>query len=206
MLVVDGDISSYAVCQEIVSRTVQAFGRIDAVINNAAMLGPISLVADLPPDEWARTYAVNLFGPVLLCREAIPYLRQTKGGIVNISSGAAVAAVPGGSAYCASKAALNHFTKVLSIEEPSITVVAVNPGDVNTPMQAEIREKGDVKAFEGYHRYFIDQYEQGQLLPPEQAALTVVTLALAAPIEWTGDFVQFDEERMQNLIKEFTAR
>jgi hypothetical protein len=63
-----------------------------------------------------------------------------------------------------------------------------------------------VKAFEEIHRYFIEQYEQGQLLPPEQAALAAVTLALAAPPEWTGEFIQFDEERVQNLIRDCTVR
>jgi NAD(P)-dependent dehydrogenase (short-subunit alcohol dehydrogenase family) len=203
--VVDGDISRYEVCQEIVTQTVQAFGRIDAVINNAGIIGPLSLVADIPPEEWKRTLEVNLFGPVQLCMEAIPYLRQTNGRVVNISSSAAVLPTPGGSAYCTAKAALNHFSKVLSIEEPSITTITFNPGDVNTPMQAEIRAKGNIKSFEDVHRYLVDAYEQGQLLPPEQPALAAVTLALAAPHEWTGEFIQYEEERMQNMIRAFSA-
>jgi NAD(P)-dependent dehydrogenase (short-subunit alcohol dehydrogenase family) len=203
--VVDGDISRYDVCQEIVIQTVQAFGRIDAVINNAAMIGPLDLVADIPPEEWKRTLEVNLFGPVQLCMEAIPHLRQANGRVINMSSTAAVMAIPGGSAYCTAKAALNHFSKVISIEEPAITTVIYNPGDVNTPMQAEIRAKGGIKPFEEVYHYLVDAYEQGQLLPPENPALGAVALALIAPHEWTGEFIQYEEERMQNLIRALLA-
>jgi NAD(P)-dependent dehydrogenase (short-subunit alcohol dehydrogenase family) len=113
--------------------------------------------------------------------------------------------IPGVSAYCTAKAALNTFSKVLSIEEPSITTITFNPGDVNTPMQAEIRVKGNIKPLEEVYRYLVDTYEQGHLLPPEQPALAAVTLALAAPHEWTGEFLRIDEERIQNLLRECWA-
>jgi 3-oxoacyl-[acyl-carrier protein] reductase len=204
--VVAGDISDYAVCQSIVQQAMQTFGRIDAVINNAGIIGPLSMVANLPPDEWKRTLEVNLLGPVWLCREAIPYLRQTSGRIVNISSGAAVNPIPIGSAYCAAKSALLHFSKVLSLEEPDLTIISFYPGEVDTPMQAEIRAKGRVEPFEGIHDFFIEQYEQGRLLTPEQSALATVALALAAPHEWTGAFIEFGEERVQQLIREYVSR
>ena len=205
VLVVDGDITRYEDCQKIVAQTVQAFGRIDAVINNAGIIGPLGLIADVRTEEWAHTLEVNVLGPVMMCREAVPYLRETNGKIVNISSAAAELVGAGASAYCASKAALNRFSKILALEEPNITVVLFNPGDVDTPMQAEIREKGKVKSFEGYYQYFIDLYERGQLLPPEKAALAAVTLAFYAPHEWTGEFIHWDEERLQALNKKSGA-
>lgn len=206
-MVVAGDISTYSVCQEVVRQTVQTFGRIDALINNAAVVSPICTVADLSPDEWKHTLEVNLLGPVLLCKEAIPYLRETRGRIVNVSSGAAFVAIPAGSAYGCSKAALNYFSKVLSAEEPSITVVFINPGDMDTAMMADIREKGlGVKAFEELHRILVDTYEQGQLLRPEVSALATVNLALAAPVEWSGKFIDFDEDEGQAMIRECAAR
>jgi hypothetical protein len=73
-------------------------------------------------------------------------------------------------------------------------------------MQAEIRERGDLKVFEEIQRYFIDQYERGQLLPSGQAALAVVTLALAAPADWSGDFISYEDERVQNLMRDYAAR
>jgi NAD(P)-dependent dehydrogenase (short-subunit alcohol dehydrogenase family) len=202
---VAGDISDPTVCQVIVRQAVQAFGRIDAVINSAGIIGPLSLVADMPPEEWKRTLEVDLLGPAWLCREAIPFLRQTKGRVVNMSSGAAVNPIPIASAYCSAKAALLQFTKVLSLEEPTLTVLSFYPGEVDTSMQAEIRTKGRVEPFERIHDFFIEQYEQGRLLTPEQSALAAVTLALAAPHEWTGAFIQYEEERMQRLIREFAT-
>lgn len=204
--VVVGDISDYDVCQAIVRQAMKSFGRIDAVINNAGIIGPLSLTADLPPEEWKRTLEVNLLGPVWLCREAVPYLRQTNGRVVNLSSFAAVNPIPAGSAYCSAKAALLHFSKVLSLEEPTLTVISFNPGNVNTPMQAEIREKGHIEPFKGVHDFLSEQYEQGRLLSPEQSALATITLALAAPHEWSGEFIEYEEERMQNLIREYAAK
>jgi NAD(P)-dependent dehydrogenase (short-subunit alcohol dehydrogenase family) len=203
---VAGDISEHAVCQAIVRQAVQAFGRIDAVINNAGIIGPLSPVADLPPEEWKRTLEVDLLGPVWLCREAIPYLRQTNGRVVNLSSGAAVNPVPISSANCSAKAALLHFSKVLSMEEPTLTIISFYPGEVDTSMQADIRAKGRVESFESIHDFFIEQYEKGRLLTPEQSALATVTLALAAPHEWTGAFIEYEEERMRSLMREYAAR
>lgn len=203
VLVVEGDISHYEDCQKIIAQTIQAFGRIDAVINNAAWIGPIGFVAEVQPEDWTLALEINLFGPFRMCHEAVPFLRRTNGKVVNISSGAAVWAAPGGSAYCSSKAALNQFSKILAVEEPEITVIAFDPGDTDTPMQAEIREKGNVKAFGAYHQFFIDRYEKGKLRPPEAASLDVIALAMAAPHAWTGKFIRWGDIRMQRLVKKF---
>ena len=202
-VIVAGDVSDWAVCQEIVHRAVATFGRIDALINNAGIIGPLTLVAELPVDEWKQTFEVDLFGAVWLCREAVPHLRLTDGRIVNVSSGAAVNPVTGGSAYCSAKAALLQFSKVLALEEQNLTILSYYPGEVDTHMQAEIRSKTRVGPFEDIHRYFVEQYEQGRLMSPEQSALAVVALALGAPKEWSGEFLSDDEARIQDLTRHF---
>lgn len=63
-----------------------------------------------------------------ICKHAIPHLRQTKGRIINVSSGAATGHYASWGAYGSSKAAMNHFTATLAVEEPDITSVAVRPG------------------------------------------------------------------------------
>ena len=80
--------------------------------------------------------------PFYLTRAAVSKLRNTGGRIVNVSSGAANLALENISAYCAAKAALNHFTAVLAAEEPFITALAVRPGVVDTGMQTFIRNEG----------------------------------------------------------------
>jgi hypothetical protein len=82
-----------------------------------------------------------------------------------------------------------------------LTVILFIPGNVDSPMQAVIRTKGKGKTPGAFYQYFVDLYEQGQLLPPEKPALAAVTLALYAPQEWTGEVIQWDEARVQELGK-----
>jgi NAD(P)-dependent dehydrogenase (short-subunit alcohol dehydrogenase family) len=114
--------------------------------------------------------------------------------------------IPGGSAYCVSKAGLNHFSRILSAEEPTICVVAINPGEMDTQMMAYIREKGQgVIPFESFHRLFVDYYERGLLPSPDVSALAAVTLALAAPLEMSGKYIDFQEEQGLQMVRECAA-
>jgi NAD(P)-dependent dehydrogenase (short-subunit alcohol dehydrogenase family) len=200
-LAVTGDISRFEACKNIVDRTVQTFGRIDAVINNAGVIEPLGPISEGRYEEWAQHMALNVLGPVMMCQLAIPYLRQTQGRVINITSHAAELAIPGASAYSTSKAALNRFSKVLAVEELTLTIILFIPGEVNTPMQAMIREKGKGKTPADFYQYFVDLHEKGQLLPPEIPAQAAVSLALGAPHDWTGEIIQWDEGRVQALAK-----
>jgi NAD(P)-dependent dehydrogenase (short-subunit alcohol dehydrogenase family) len=178
---------------------MQTFGRIDAVINNAATIEPLGLIVEGLHAEWAHHLAVNVLGSVMMCQLAIPYLRQTNGRVINLTSHAAENIIPGASAYSTSKAALNRFSKVLAVEEPDLTVILFIPGEVNSPMQETIRLKGKGKTPNAVYQFFLDLYERGQLLPPEKPARAVVSLALGAPHAWSGEILQWDEERVQAL-------
>ena len=134
-----------------------------------------------------------------MCQLAIPYLRQTNGRVINLTSHGADIAIPGASAYSASKAALNRFSKTLAVEEPTLTVLLFIPGDVNTSMQDIIRTKGKGKTSDAVYQYFLDLYERGQLLAPEVPARATVSLALGAPHAWSGETLEWDEERVQEL-------
>jgi NAD(P)-dependent dehydrogenase (short-subunit alcohol dehydrogenase family) len=200
-LVVPGDVSRTEDCQNIVDRTVQTFGRIDALINNAGVIEPLGPLAEVQSTAWAQHMEVNLLGPVRLCQLAIPYLRQTQGRILNLTSHAAQIAIPGASAYSASKAALNRFSKVLAEEEPLITVILLIPGEVDTPMQAVIRAKARGKTPDAFYQYFVDLHEKGGLLPPEIPARVAVDLALRAPPEWSGEILQWNDDRVQEFLR-----
>jgi NAD(P)-dependent dehydrogenase (short-subunit alcohol dehydrogenase family) len=104
LLPLTGDVAREPDCRRVVADTVDRFGRLDALINNAGILGPVARLADADPGEWQYNLAVNLLGPFYLARAAIPHLRSTRGRIVNVSSGAAVKAIEGWSAYCVAKA------------------------------------------------------------------------------------------------------
>jgi NAD(P)-dependent dehydrogenase (short-subunit alcohol dehydrogenase family) len=109
--------------------------------------------------------------------------------------------VGGWGAYSTAKAAINHLTRILASEEPAITAVALRPGIVDTEMQATIREKGKSHMAEANYQWLYGQYDRGQLLPPEKPGKAIACLALFAPHEWSGEIIQWDEERVQQLVQ-----
>jgi NAD(P)-dependent dehydrogenase (short-subunit alcohol dehydrogenase family) len=202
-LPVVGDVTQIADCQQVVARAVEQFGQIDALVNNAGAIEPIAPLSDADPEAWEHNLAVNLLGPVMLTQMALPHLRQRNGRVINISSGAAVKVIPGWAAYCSAKAALNHFTRMLAVEEPGVTAIAFRPGIVDTAMQRTIRREGAKGMPKDDHARFVRFYEEGELLPPEVPACSVAVLAFHAPHEWSGSFVGPSEERVQSLVRQF---
>jgi NAD(P)-dependent dehydrogenase (short-subunit alcohol dehydrogenase family) len=119
------------------------FGRLDALVNNAgvAVFAPLLETSD---DDWSRVLAVNLTGPFLCTKAAVPLMRNGNGGaIVNITSISAVRASTLRSAYGTSKAGLAHLTKQLAVELASlgIRVNGVAPGPVDTAMAKQVHTK-----------------------------------------------------------------
>ena len=164
-LVFKADVSSSDACRSAVEHTLDRFGRIDALVNNAGIIQPISSVAHTKPDQWRYNIEVNLMGPFYMIQAAISYLRRQNGRIVNVSSGAANRVLENVSAYCAAKAALNHFTRVLAEEEPDLTAVTVRPGVVDTDMQATIRNEGLNAMTEEQVAYYLQLKANGKLEP-----------------------------------------
>ena len=116
-------------------------GSVDVLVNNASTLGsvPLPLLADADPADMRRTFEVNLLGPFRLTRAVLgPMLLRKRGMIVNVSSDAAVEPYPGWGAYGASKAALDHLTRILSAElaGSGVRAIAVDPGEMDTEMHA----------------------------------------------------------------------
>ncbi len=194
-----GDVGKPDDCERMVAAALAATGRLDALINNAGVIHPIAPIAAAEATDWEALMRVNLLGPVQLTRLALPHLRASRGRVIHVSSGAAVTPIAGWGAYCASKAALNHFSRVLAIEEPEIISLTFRPGVVDTAMQAVIRVEGRKGMPEGEHGRFVSMHHEGRLLPPELPARALAALALFAPREWSGDFVQWDDARVQVL-------
>jgi NAD(P)-dependent dehydrogenase (short-subunit alcohol dehydrogenase family) len=204
-LAIVGDVSQKADCQRVVTETIEHFGGVDALVNNAGMLAPIAPIAEGEPEAWERNWAVNLLGPVMLTQAALPHLRQRNGRVINVSSGAAVQAIPGWAAYCAAKAALNHFTRLLAAEEPDITAIAFRPGAVDTAMQAIIRREGASGMPEEVYARFVGYHETGELLPPEVPGCALAILAFYAPHEWSGMFLPWHHKDVQNLVRQYAC-
>ncbi len=114
-------------------------GRLDVLVNNAGISWPVphADLDGLSAEDWRRLLEVNLIAPWLLCTAALPALRESRGSIVNVTSHAGVRPKGSSIAYAASKAALNHMTKLLAAAlGPDVRVNAVAPGLVDTAMTA----------------------------------------------------------------------
>jgi NAD(P)-dependent dehydrogenase (short-subunit alcohol dehydrogenase family) len=183
-------------CRRVVADTLAYHGRLDALINNAATLAPLSRVAQSASDQWQQALAVNLLGPYHLTRLAIPALRGCKGRIVNVVSGAALQPVVGWSAYCTAKAALLHFTRVVAAEEPRLTCVALRPGVIDTAMQTMIRQNGAAAMETEKVAYFKQLNAQTRLEPAHVPARALAWLALHAPPDWSGRLIDYDDPEL----------
>ena len=201
-LAVPGDISDPATVRALVDATMNRFGQLDAVVNNAGVLGPITRIMDADVSAWTHNWAVNVMAPVMLTQVALPYLRERRGRVINVSSGAAIGVKAGWGAYCAAKAALNQFNAVLAHEEPAITALAVRPGMIDTEMQAVLRREGESAMRDDEYARFVGHYERDELLAPEHPGRAIALMALYAPLAWSGEFIQWDDERVTALNEE----
>ncbi len=133
-----GDVDRFA------ADVVNRLGRIDLWVNNAGLLTPIAPLRDADPDELRANVEANVLGVMFGSAAFARHVRSRDGGgvLVNISSGAATTPYAGWAAYCASKAAVDHLTRVVAAEEAEsgLRAFAVAPGVVDTGMQAAIRE------------------------------------------------------------------
>jgi NAD(P)-dependent dehydrogenase (short-subunit alcohol dehydrogenase family) len=118
---------------------IRRFGRLDLIVNNASVLGPSPQPAVADYADWVLddVYAVNVFAPLSLIGATAPMLRASNGIVVNISSDAAVEAYPGWGGYGSAKAALDHATAILGVEEPSLHCYAFDPGDMRTDLHQQ---------------------------------------------------------------------
>jgi NAD(P)-dependent dehydrogenase (short-subunit alcohol dehydrogenase family) len=124
-----------------------ALGGLDLLVNNASTLGlsPLPHLAEYPIDELRRVLEVNALAPLGLIQAALGFLRRSPAPrILNITSDAAVEAYEGWGGYGAAKAALDQLSAVLAVEEPSLRVWAVDPGDLRTQMHQEAYPGEDI--------------------------------------------------------------
>jgi len=128
------DVTQLDQVRNFVAATERHFGGVDTLVNNAGS-GTFRSVADLSPEEWNQTIALNLSGVYYCCHEVLPILRkQGNGDVINISSLAGKNAFAGGAAYNASKFGLNGFSEAMMLDHRNegIRVSYIMPGSVDT--------------------------------------------------------------------------
>lgn len=170
------DVSSRDDVDALVAEVEHEVGPVDVLVNDAGQLGPVGPLATSDSDEWWRTLEVNLGGALHCTRAVLPgMLARRRGRIINVSSSAALAAVPGLSAYVVSKAALIRFTESVAAETKGrgVSVFTVLPGLVRTAMAAEALSCGDP----AIATWFDDELRAGRDVSPDAASALVVYLA-----------------------------
>lgn len=175
-----------------VSKAIDTWGRLDVLVNNAGA-GAILSLADATANQIEKIFAVNVFGPSLLTKAALPYLKATEGSVINISSTFGHKAAGGLSHYAASKAALEHLTRCWALElaphRIRVNAIAAGPTESGalTGMMALTPEQA--AAVEQQEREQIPLKRRGK---PDDVARWVVQLCNPASAWVTGQIISVD--------------
>ncbi len=145
---IPGDVTDPAFCKDAVARTVEALGRLDVLVNNAAFQQHVESIEDLSEEQWETTFRTNIFGYFYMAKAALPHLEKGS-AIVNTGS---ITGLEGSKAlldYSATKGAIHAFTKSLAqqLVERGVRVNCVAPGPVWTPLNPADQEPEAVAHF-----------------------------------------------------------
>jgi len=189
------DVSQEAQVVEGVAQVLGQFGRLDALINNAALADPHNPPLDsLDLAHWNQVLATNLTGPLLLAKHCAPYLRAHYGAIVNITSTRALQSEPDTEAYSASKGGLLSLTRALAVSlGPDIRVNAVSPGWIDARDPSERRAQPLTDADH-------DQHPVGRVGAVEDVAAQVAWLLSASAGFVTGQEFVVDGGMTRKMI------
>jgi NAD(P)-dependent dehydrogenase (short-subunit alcohol dehydrogenase family) len=187
-----GDLQESEDCDELVADTIDEFGQIDCLVNNAGVL----VRADAPDttdEDWRFTMTTNLDVPFFLSRAALPSLLRSEGSIVNIASDWGIRGGERAAAYCASKGGLVLLTKAMAKDHAreGVHINAVCPGDVDTPMLAAEATAQDIDLDE-YLEAAAEQSPNGRVATPEEVASLTLFLASDAASHITGAAIPID--------------
>ncbi|GGD64747.1 SDR family oxidoreductase [Caballeronia grimmiae] len=147
-LLLPGDITDRAFCKELVAKTVEAFGRVDVLVNNAAYQMTYDSLEEISDDEWDKTYSTNIGAMFRITKAALPHMKEG-GAIINTTSINADSPNPGLIAYASTKGAIQNFTGGLAqlLAERGIRANCVAPGPIWTPLIPSTMPPEKVKNF-----------------------------------------------------------
>ena len=185
-VLVKGDVANYEFCNELVTKTLNTFSKIDILVNNAA-ISKVGLFIDMDEKDFDDIMNINIKGTFNMCRNVCPHMiSRSKGSIINISSmwgnaGAACEVI-----YSTSKGAVNLFTKALAKElaPMNIRVNAVAPGVINTEMNSFLSDEE--------MNELINEIPIGRLGEGNEVANTVAFLASKESSYITGQIINVD--------------
>lgn len=196
---ISADVSKETDCRRIIEQARQEFGRLDIIVNNAGVLGPVKPVEEIEPAEWDEVLAVNLRAPFLLSRLVLPEMyAQGSGAILNISSVSAKVPYPWNGPYAASKAGLIGLTRTLAAEaaRKGVRVNAICPGPVpETEMSQDLGKALARRLHADPGKLFQDYLErilQGKPQTTEEIASAALFLVSSQSSAITGQTLNVD--------------
>jgi NAD(P)-dependent dehydrogenase (short-subunit alcohol dehydrogenase family) len=197
------DVADEAAVADAVARTCDALGSLDIVVNNAARSSPESSPIDrLDRADWQRVLDINLTGPMLLVKHALPHLRARRGAVVNIASTRALQSEPHTEAYAASKGGLVALTHALAMSlGPEVRVNCISPGWIDT---SAWHPRGQEREARAASLRPIDhaQHPAGRVGTPEDVAALCLYLVSDAAGFVTGQNFVLDGGMTRKMIYE----
>lgn len=199
------DVSRFTDCQRLVEFAHSATGRINILINNAGIFGPVGLLETNDPDSWKDILAINILGAVYCSKLAIPYMKKRGAGKIINLAGAGVGgpkSLPRLTAYYTSKAGVVSFTESLAAElqDENIQVNAIAPGAVASDLTLNLLKLDKFLLGEEMYRTLKQLQEQGGT-PPELAAKLVAFLASKNSDHITGRLLSAKWDTIEELKK-----
>ena len=195
---ISADLADPDASAQVVSRVIEAGGRLDVLVNNAGVMRQAG-VEEMSTADWAHDMAVNLTAPFLMIRAALPHLRAARGSIVNIGSIEGLGSNPGHASYCASKAGLHGLTRAVAIDHggDGVRCNAVAPGWIDTELNEDFIESMEDPA--AFRRQIGSIHPAGRTGSPAEVAALVAFLASEEAAFITGEIYRIDGGRMAKL-------
>lgn len=195
-----GDVTNSATSIGAVKLAKEKFGRIDSLVLNAGVLDPVGKIDEVDVESWKDHFNINVFSLVDIIQKSIGELRETKGNIIAVSSGASEHHYSGWYAYGTGKSAVNHLLKAIATEETLVKTSSIAPGVVDTEMQHDIRNVFSKNMAEDVAQKFHDLHKNSQLLAPEVPGAVYGNLAVkGVKSEFNGEYLRWDDE----ILKEY---
>ena len=191
VIALPADVSQPRDVAALVDQTLAEFGRLDVLVNSAAVAGPIGPIEAVDWQQWVRTIEINLIGAALLSHAVLPHFKRVRRGkLIHLSGGGATQPLPMLSAYAASKAGLVRLVETLAEEARPyrIEVNAIAPGVLNTRMLDELLAAGPERIGRGFHEHLLRQKQEGGV-PLAKAAELAVFLGSARSDGITGKLI-----------------